>query len=257
MKNKTVIRKVNVNGQFTTIHNSILRDKRLSPNGFRLLVNILSDSDENFKLSPTVYCDRLGITKTTFLNAITNLEECGYLKREDSKIDKSKNHYIVSEFGNLNPNQETDIDTAHSESPSTENSAVESNQTQSEKDSQEFDEYLYSIERLMNYEEFENLLLNKWVPELQNVNKAELKKHVDAYLVGFYNECLALAKNPGKHPKALKDYKDLLKKEIFTNHNLEINARNKWSILSLTKHKKPFKTDFETEMGDYYENPRD
>ena len=257
MKNKTVIRKANVNGQFTTVHNSILRDKRLSPNGFRLLVNILSDSDENFKLSPTVYCNRLDITKSTFLKAISNLEECGYIKREKSKLDKSKNHYTVSEFGNLNTNQKTGIETAQSQSPSTEDRAVESNQTQSEKDSQEFEEYLCSIERLMNYEEFTNLILNKWIPELQSVSKAELKKHVDAYLVGVYNECLSFAKNPEKNPKALKDFKDLLKKEIFTNHNLAINARNKWSILSLTKHKTPIKTDFETEMGDYYENPRD
>lgn len=257
MKNKTVIRKENVKGQFTTVHHSILKDKRLSPNGFRLLVNILSDSDENFKLSPTVYCNRLGITKTTFLNAVINLENCGYLKREVSKVNKRKKHYTVSEFGNLNTYQETDIETAHSQSPSTENSAVELCQTQSEKDSQEFEEYLYSIERLMHYQEFENLLLNKWVPELQNVNKAELKKHVDAYLVGIYKEYLALAKNPEKHPKALKDFKDLLKKEIYENHNLDINPNSKWAQLSLIKYKKTYKTDYETELADRLENGKD
>ena len=211
MKNKTVIRKENVKGQFTTVHHSILKDKRLSPNGFRLLVNILSDSDENFKLSPTVYCNRLGITKTTFLNAVINLENCGYLKRAVSKVNKRKKHYTVSEFGNLKKEQsESDIN--ESENPIEHEEASLENVTEY---SDEFLDYVNTLIKLFKYEEFESLFNDEWIEKLKINTVVELKKHVDAYLVGIYKEYLALAKNPEKHPKALKDYKDLLKKEIY------------------------------------------
>lgn len=255
MKNKTVIRKENVKGQFTTVHHSILKDKRLSPNGFRLLVNILSDSDENFKLSPTVYCNRLGITKTTFLNAVINLEKCGYLKREDSKIDASKNYYTISEYGNLRVSQE-EVNETNSDSLK-QQVDVEPQLTMPEGISQDFNDYLISIIDLTDYQEFNTLLSEKWLGEMGINSKSELKKHVDAYLVGIYKECVALAKNTEKYPIAFKKYKDWLKKEIYDNHKLDVNASNKWSYLSLVKHKKPYKTDYETEMGDYYENPKD
>lgn len=255
MKNKTVIRKENEKGKFTTIHHSILKDKRLSSNGFRLLVNILSDSDENFKLSPTVYCNRLGITKTTFLNAIKNLEDCGYIKREDSKIVKSKNHYTVSEFGNLKVSQE-EVNETNSDTLKQQFDA-EQQLTIPEGISKDFNDYLISIIDLTDYQEFNTLLTEKWLGEMGINSKSELKKHVDTYLVSIYNEYLALAKKPEKHPKALKDFKDWLKKEIYINHNLDINPRSKWAKLSLIKYKKPYKTDYETELADRLENGKD
>jgi DNA-binding MarR family transcriptional regulator len=253
MKNKTVIRKENVKGQFTTVHHSILKDKRLSPNGFRLLVNILSDSDENFKLSPTVYCNRLGITKTTFLNAVINLENCGYLKREVSKVNKSKKHYTVSEFGNLKKEQsESDIN--ESENPIEHEEASLENVIEY---SDEFLDYVNTLAKLNKYVEFESLFNDEWIEKLKINTVVELKKHVDTYLVGIYKEYLALAKNPEKHPKALKDFKDWLKKEIYINHNLDINPRSKWAQLSLIKYKKTYKTDYETELADRLENGND
>jgi DNA-binding MarR family transcriptional regulator len=253
MKNKTVIRKQNVKGQFTTIHHSILKDKRLSPNGFRLLVSILSDSDENFKLSPTVYCNRLGITKTTFLNAVINLENCGYIKREVSKVNKRKKHYTVSEFGNLKKEQsESDIN--ESENPiEQEEASLEDISEYSD----EFLDYVNTLIKLNKYEEFESLFNDEWIEKLKINTVVELKKHVDAYLVGIYKEYLAHAKNPEKHPKALKDFKDWLKKEIYINHNLDINPRSKWAQLSLVKYKKTYKTDYETELADRLENGND
>ncbi len=101
MNNKKVIRKNLQEGKFTTIHNSILLDNRLSPTAFRLLVTILSDSDTKFDLSQTLYCKRLAITKPTFIKAIKNLENCGYLKKTENKINKTRHYYIISEFGNL------------------------------------------------------------------------------------------------------------------------------------------------------------
>ena len=101
MKNKNVIRKKLENGKFTTIHNSILFDTRLTPNAFRLMTAILSDSDTHFNLSQTLYCNRLGIAKQTFFNAVANLEECGYLRKTPTGIKDLKN-YTLSEYGNLN-----------------------------------------------------------------------------------------------------------------------------------------------------------
>ncbi|WP_353084628.1 hypothetical protein [Flavobacterium sp.] len=121
----------------------------------------------------------------------------------------------------------------------------------------EFLDYVNTLIKLFKYEEFESLFNDEWIEKLKINTVVELKKHVDAYLVGIYKEYLALAKNPEKHPKALKDFKDLLKKEIYINHNLDINPRSKWAQLSLIKYKKTYKTDYETEMGDYYENPKD
>jgi DNA-binding MarR family transcriptional regulator len=267
MKNKTVIRKENKKGQFTTIHHSILKDKRLSSNGFRLLVNILSDSDEDFKLSPTVYCNRLGISKTTFLNAIKNLEECGYLKREDSKIDSSKNYYTISEFGNLKkePSESITNETKDSfEQDEAEANEIKDSFEHEEAEaefvseySDEFLAYVKTLDELIKYEEFGTLFIGEWMEKLKINTVVELKKKVDEYLKEIYKENLALAKNSEKYPKALIKYKEWLKDEIFNKHNLDINAKNKWAILSLIKFKKPYKTDYETLMGDYYENPKD
>ncbi len=253
MKNKTVIRKENEKGKFTTIHHSILKDKRLSSNGFRLLVNILSDSDENFKLSPTVYCNRLDISKTTFLNAIKNLEECGYLKRENSKIDTSKNYYTISEFGNLKKEPSESI-TNDSENPTEQE---EASLEEVSEYSDEFLAYVKTLDELIKYEEFGTLFIGEWMEKLKINTVVELKKKVYEYLKEIYKENLALAKNSEKYPKALIKYKEWLKDEIFNKHNLDINAKNKWAILSLIKFKKPYKTDYETLMGDYYENPKD
>ena len=60
MKTKMLSKKLE-NGKFTTIHNSILFDTRLTPTAFRLMTAILSDSDTQFNLSQTLYCKRLGI----------------------------------------------------------------------------------------------------------------------------------------------------------------------------------------------------
>lgn len=100
MKNKTVVRKDLKNGEFTTIHHSILNDSRLTPIAFKLIVSILSDNDDNFKLSRAVYIKRLNISEGTFDSALNLLIECGYVKKSPTKI-KNVLHYTISEYGNL------------------------------------------------------------------------------------------------------------------------------------------------------------
>jgi len=99
MKNKKIIRKTNEASKFTTIHHSILNDKRLTSLAFRILVSILSDSDSNFNLSQKLLINRFNLTKNTLKSALKNLEECGYIKR--TKL-KRGHYYTVSEYGNLN-----------------------------------------------------------------------------------------------------------------------------------------------------------
>ena len=173
MKNKTVIRKKLEKGNYTTIQYSILKDIRLSANGFRLLVNILADSDDNFDLSPTVYCKRLNITKITFLNAIKNLVECGYVKKDISKINSSKNHYILSEFGNLKQHQGETIESNSDTTIKLKDAKEPVIQTQVR--TKEFDDYLKSILDLADYKDFEILLMDKWIGELNISTKIELK----------------------------------------------------------------------------------
>jgi len=106
MKNKTVIRKKNTKGKFTTIHHSIINDTRLTPTAFKLIVLILSDSDDKFDLSRTLYINRLGVSEPTFDKALQVLIECGYIRVEKLKNRIQFNHYTISEYGNLTPTKE-------------------------------------------------------------------------------------------------------------------------------------------------------
>ena len=103
MKNKTVIRRPNEKGTFTTVHHSILFDTRLSALELRILICILSDSD-NFNLTQKLLTNRLGITKKTLQKAFKRLEECGYIKRTELK---KGHYYTISEYGNLSKKEES------------------------------------------------------------------------------------------------------------------------------------------------------
>lgn len=102
MQNKTVIRKENKPGHFTTIHHSILLDQRLSSNDKVVLILILSDAD-TFNLTQQSLINRLDLKKTAIKTVMKNLEKFGYLKRKDLKRG---HYYTISEFGNLSPSPE-------------------------------------------------------------------------------------------------------------------------------------------------------
>lgn len=104
MENKNVIRQDLSKGEFTTIPIRILTDKRLSGNSFKLLVAILSDSDE-FNFSRTRYVNMLDISETTFDKSLNQLIQCGYAKIKKiilkTGLQINKNFYTFSVFGNL------------------------------------------------------------------------------------------------------------------------------------------------------------
>jgi hypothetical protein len=98
--NRTVYRKENTKGNFTTVHNSILKDTRLSGNAFKLLVCILSNSDD-FAFSPKYYQNETGLSESTYLRTMKELIECGYAKVYKINEKANINHYMFSEFGNF------------------------------------------------------------------------------------------------------------------------------------------------------------
>lgn len=277
MKNKTVIRKKNEVGKFTTVHHSIMLDTRLSATAFRLLTMILSDSDTEFNLSQTLYCNRLNVTKQTFFNAIDNLEENGYLRKTEIEQENKKKSnkilykYTISEFGNLNTKEKEVVEMVIEkkvglpeskqiqeekkvEETSVKNKlAKESPQHQLEFD-EELEKYLVSIVELLEFNEIADYITNMIN---KNSSVEEIKAWVKKYLVSVYNEKLLTIENTEDHPKAFIEFKTWLKTEIFENFNLETDIEKKWKSLRLFKYGKKFTTDFETMMGDYYESAKD
>lgn len=106
MKN-TIKHKENRPGQFSTLSNSARRDKRLTGNSKILLMEILSDT-EKFSVSQTLYMDRLGITKVTFLRCIKQLEEFGYIKRTKRETNTRVLLYDY-EVTDISTYQETEV----------------------------------------------------------------------------------------------------------------------------------------------------
>lgn len=250
MKNKNVIRKKLENGKFTTIHNSILFDTRLTPNAFRLMTAILSDSDTQFNLSQTLYCKRLGIAKQTFFNALDNLEECGYLRKAPTGIKDLKN-YTLSEYGNLNNAADSDEDNITSGS-------TESSSETSVKTKHLSDEYYLSLQVFL--QNYNDLICDDYFYNVLKVdidNGVELKTIIDKFEKYLYKKVLASIKDAHVNPKAFEDFKTSLKSTIFKHKNYNANFMNTWTYKKLTTHKKQAPRDYETEMFDYYENPED
>lgn len=108
MQNKTVIRKENKPGHFTTIHHSILFDKRLKSNDKVVLILILSDAD-TFNLTQQSLINRLDLEKTAIKTVMKNLEKFGYLIRKELRRG---HYYTISEYGNLSSSTEIEKSSA-------------------------------------------------------------------------------------------------------------------------------------------------
>lgn len=236
MKNKTVIRKELKKGGFTSIHNSIILDKRLSQTAFRLLVLVLSDSDEDFDFSETVYINRLDVTKKTLLAAIENLIECGYLKKTPIEGMYNKNYYTFSEFGNLKTSTDKEIN--------------------KKDDYQTNDDYENKIGIIEDYY-YEYIYSNEDLKEklIYEVTKMTDTEKIEKMILKHrYNSIIESLREKDKFPKALKRMEGYLKDLIFNKKQLNIPS-SKWLLLKKEENKS--KIDYETKMSDYYENPID
>lgn len=250
MKNKNVIRKKLENGKFTTIHNSILFDTRLTPNAFRLMTAILSDSDTQFNLSQTLYCKRLGIAKQTFFNALDNLEECGYLRKAPTGIKDLKN-YTLSEYGNLKTSADSNVDNVTSGSTET------SSETKMESKQMPL-EYYESLQAFSD--KYNRLMCDDF---FFNVFKVDVNAGVDydTIITKFekylYKNIIAAVTDSNVNPKSFEEFKSRAKELIFKHKKYDADFMNTWTIYKLTRNKKQPPKDYETEMFDYYENPED
>jgi len=272
MTNKTVIRKEKKTSEFTTIHNSILYDSRLTPTAFRLLVSILSDSD-TFRLSQSLYKKRLGMTENrAFLNAIANLEECGYLKKTEvakgvyiPNIKKANSHkivyhYIISEYGNLKSESQPKIE--FQPEPISENIELEDKVTLMKKCKDLIKENRKLLESDCAFQKIAEAY-EKGIYDIAVYQKLiDEEKDIQGLLKQYYKDVLGWIQDIiiPERPKALKEFEEWLKDEIFNKRNSKlerVSVRSTYSCLSLIKYGKKFKTDYETEMGDYHENPKD
>jgi hypothetical protein len=252
MKNKNVIRKKLENGKFTTIHNSILFDTRLTPNAFRLFTAILSDSDTHFNLSQTLYCKRLGIAKQTFFNAIAKLEECGYLRKTSTGV-KDLYSYTLSEYGNLN--NENNLQNDSSE---VNNSTPETN-TDSNVDIKEMPSEYYAMLRPF-YKNYNYLMCDDYFNNVFTIdvnNGVDYDVIIEKFEKYLYKKVIASITDPSVNPKSFEEFKLRVKDLIFKLKKYDANFMNTWTVYKLTKNKNQAPRDYETEMGDYYENPRD
>lgn len=250
MKNKNVIRKKLENGKFTTIHNSILFDTRLTPNAFRLMTAILSDSDTHFNLSQTLYCKRLGIAKQTFFNALDNLEECGYLRKAPTGIKDLKN-YTLSEYGNLNKAADSKEDNVTSGSTET------SSETKMESIQMplEYYESLQAFSDKYNYLMCDDFFFNVFKVDVNaGVDYDTIITKFEKYL---YKNVIAAVTDSNINPKSFEEFKSRAKDLIFKHKKYDSDFMNTWTVYKLTRNKKQAPRDYESEMFDYYENPED
>lgn len=219
MKNKTVIRIENIPGRFTTVNHKILRDKRLTSNAKILLIEILSDTD-GFILKPSTYKNRMVIEDTAYDNAIENLIECGYLRKK--KIGKSHyNHYTISEYGNLNIDNETIDELLPEQDETPEGSNVKA--PVSKINSGQLDKlgiYLMSVKSFATDEITLNFtkMLNEDLDYYQFKSKLEkmISKEQKLY---FKDISKQVEVAPSLDSKAKKEALKILKTEIFDKNN--------------------------------------
>lgn len=95
-------------GNYTTISRNILISTELTDSA-KTLLQLCLNNTTHWKLVLSHYQKLLKWSNDKMSNAVTNLIENGYLKKEKLPNGKGKGFtyiYIVSEFGNLNPNRE-------------------------------------------------------------------------------------------------------------------------------------------------------
>ncbi len=245
LKNKKVIRKEVKKGEFTTVSNSILHNPNLTINSKMLMIQVLSDSDDKFDFSRTLYMKRLGVTKNTLNKIINELTQQGYMKM--TKIGKTHyNHYTFNEFGNMKPKAKGEEN--------------DENKTMSASEREKVITYVKPIVQL-----FENSEMNKIITDL--LTEANDGKIIEFY--DFKSQCEKLITKVKKKkyksiidemgtklnskPKSFqKIYTDYIKSEIFEKNNLEFDYRNRYyhKLSSYNAEKSRYNPDPESAAAD-------
>ena len=258
-KNKTVIKTKNVSGNFTTIQNRILHDKRLSTDSRILLFSILSDS-EDFTFSRTGLSKRIGISEHKLDKAIKNLVEFGYMSK--TKAHAQYYHYIISEYGNLNTSDGTNSKLEESTSMPTEVTSKSMKTPQFVDELPRFQVFLTERSKYVNYKLVADGLENGETRDdffkLKNMISSDIKKNKIIHLKKveeFVNSGFA---SKELKPKILKEVRRLITDEHEKPSEDEVNKiRNKMSHDKSKNKVKKYGFDYETQLVDQHENPLD
>lgn len=263
--NKKVIRKKREAGNFTQIPLSILKDKRISNAAFRTLAIILSESD-NYKLYKIDLSKKLDTTEKSIQNHFKELEDLGYLRRENQSRG---NFYIISEFGNLNQQNSKNDEKVEVNSTSIE---VEDSKSKYVIQYSSYEKNQELLQNLLeeNKEKFEDkvifdcmkLLMNEHHKviegncfyDIETLSK-EISRIVKASLEDkkrVYNEYIKCAepKFNRRHimKKGFDEFKKKLRNEIFEKHDYAPNYDR--LILQVLKANTIVARDAETERQD-------
>ncbi len=127
----------------------------------------------------------------------------------------------------------------------------------------EFDAYTRTFGSLLKYYGDDSNFVKEIRPLYAKRDVKGMEKVGNKYLKLFYNAEIAKVKAPESNKKAFEALKDWLKDKVFNEKNItnlysvnngNINAR---FLMYKDKYRINRPVDYETEMGDYLENPRD
>lgn len=107
-KTTTVYRIDLEKGKYTTVSRAILMNPNLKDSA-KTLLQLMLNNVESWKLRLSYYRKELNWSNDKMAAAVANLIENGYLKKDKHSKGQGKGFYytyIISEFGNLNPNRE-------------------------------------------------------------------------------------------------------------------------------------------------------
>lgn len=258
---------------FVQTPKNVITDANLTDSAVRLFQLIL-DTPSNKRVSLEYYRKMLDWSKNKLATATKSLQDNGYLriiKEERGKGNGFSYKYLISSYGNLK--SEADVKTIEEleeiiESPET--NLVEETQVavadeivETPISDEELNEYARSLISLMDYYGDDSEFVNEIRPLYGKRDVKGMDRVANKYLKLFYNKEIAKVKNPESNDKAFKVLKDWLKDEVFNNKNItelySMNTSNINAKFLMYKAKYPISrpVDFETEMGDYLENPRD
>ncbi|MDK2772187.1 MAG: hypothetical protein KYX68_08195 [Flavobacterium sp.] len=266
--NSTAI--IGLENGFVQTPKNVITNANLTDSAVRLFQLIL-DTPSNSKVSLEYYRKMLNWSKNKLAKATESLQKNGFLKI--SKIPKGKGngfsyHYSISSFGNLK--NETDLKTSEEleeiideiqlQETDVEPQNIET-VTDNSIDDDELYNYLGTLVDLIDY--YGDIYKEEFYPFFAKSDLKGMKKVTDKYLKQFYNTELAKVKNPESNKKAFEALKYWLKVEVFEKKNLlrlyptKYSSINSKFISLKAQYRIERPVDFETQLGDFLENPID
>lgn len=259
-KNSTAI--IGLDKGFIQTPKNVITDPNLTDSAVRLF-QLMIDTPSDKKVSLEYYRDMLGWSKNKLATATESLKDNGYLKITKHPKGEGNGfsyYYTISSFGNLKSEADVNISEELEEIiESPELNSVEEIPTAV--DETVIDEYIETLKDLVKY--YGDDYKEEIVPFFHKKDLKGMEQVSNKYLKQFYNAEIAKVKNPDSNKKAYEALKDWLKDEVFIKKNLlnlytinysNINAR---FLMYKDKYRISRPVDFETEIGDYLENPRD